>query len=46
MGRTATGVKGISLGQDDEVVGMEVLEEDSDILIVTHNGYGKRTPER
>ena len=45
MGRTATGVKGISLGQDDEVIGMEVLEEDSDILIVTHNGYGKRTPE-
>jgi DNA gyrase subunit A len=44
MGRTATGVKGISLDSDDEVVGMEVLEEDNDILIVTKNGYGKRTP--
>ena len=32
MGRTATGVKGITLGQDDEVVGMEVLKEDSEIL--------------
>ena len=32
MGRTATGVKGITLRQDDEVVGMEVLEENSEIL--------------
>jgi DNA gyrase subunit A len=45
MGRTATGVKGISIDHEkDEVIGMEVLEEDSDILIVTKNGYGKRTP--
>lgn len=45
MGRTATGVKGISINhEDDEVIGMEVLEENSDILIVTKNGYGKRTP--
>ncbi len=29
MGRTATGVKGITLDSDDEVVGMEVLEENS-----------------
>ncbi|MGG0717581.1 DNA gyrase subunit A [Robertmurraya massiliosenegalensis] len=45
MGRTATGVKGISINREnDEVIGMEVLDEDSDILIVTKNGYGKRTP--
>jgi len=44
MGRTATGVKGITLDSDDEVVGMEVIEEDNDVLIVTKNGYGKRTP--
>ncbi|MBT2733159.1 DNA gyrase subunit A [Bacillus sp. ISL-7] len=43
MGRTATGVKGITLDSDDEVVGMEVLEETNDVLIVTKNGYGKRT---
>lgn len=44
MGRTATGVKGITLDSDDEVVGMEVIEEGNDVLIVTKNGYGKRTP--
>ncbi|MDR6120820.1 DNA gyrase subunit A [Bacillus sp. SLBN-46] len=44
MGRTATGVKGITLDSDDEVVGMEVLEESNDVLIVTKKGYGKRTP--
>ena len=43
MGRTAAGVKGISLGANDEVVGMEILEENEEILIVTKNGYGKRT---
>ncbi len=45
MGRTATGVKGITLDKTDEVIGMEVLEEGAEILIVTENGYGKRTPE-
>ena len=44
MGRTAAGVKGITLTDDDVVVGMEILEEDSHVLIVTENGYGKRTP--
>ena len=33
MGRTATGVKGITLDSDDEVVGMEVLEETNDVLL-------------
>lgn len=43
MGRTASGVKGITLGKDDEVIGMEILEEDQDVLVVTEKGYGKRT---
>jgi DNA gyrase subunit A len=44
MGRTATGVRGISLSQDDVVVGMEILWPGATILTVTENGYGKRTP--
>jgi len=44
MGRTATGVRGISLGADDAVVGMEVLSPGATILTVTERGYGKRTP--
>jgi DNA gyrase subunit A len=43
MGRTAYGVRGITLRDDDEVVGMEVLREGGTILTVTVNGYGKRT---
>lgn len=45
MGRTARGVKGITLGKDDIVVGMEVLEKGSKdtVLMVTESGYGKRT---
>ena len=45
MGRTATGVKGITLRRDDEVIGMELLNEGEEILVVTRNGYGKRTNE-
>lgn len=44
MGRTATGVKGINISQSDEVVGMVVAhDEDTDILVVSENGYGKRS---
>ena len=48
MGRTASGVRGITLADDnDEVIGMVSVEEkdvnDSQILVVTENGYGKRT---
>jgi DNA gyrase subunit A len=47
MGRAATGVKGITLADDDEVVGAVVLRksecESSSILTVTENGYGKRS---
>src|SRR5690625_788843 len=45
MGRTAAGVKGIRLREDDEVVGLDVLVEGQSILVVTDNGYGKLTPE-
>ena len=46
MGRTAHGVRGISLEEGDEVIGMETITPDSTtaILTVTEGGYGKRTP--
>ena len=44
MGRTARGVKGISLSMGDEVVGMDILTHNSEVLTVTEGGYGKRTP--
>ncbi|TDM02178.1 DNA gyrase subunit A [Macrococcus carouselicus] len=45
LGRTAAGVKGISLRQGDEVIGLDIVRPDSEeeILIVTEKGYGKRT---
>ena len=43
MGRTAHGVRGIHLRGDDYVIGMSTIREDSDLLAVTENGYGKRT---
>jgi DNA gyrase subunit A len=43
MGRTAFGVRGITLRDDDEVVTMEVVRETGPIFTVTQNGYGKRT---
>jgi len=45
MGRTATGVIGIRLDEDDEVVSLEVIQnKDVQVLTVTEMGYGKRTP--
>ena len=44
MGRTARGVRGISLRNDDEVVGVAVVEEGNDLICVTENGFGKRCP--
>ena len=43
MGRTAYGVRGISLREDDEVVAMAVVREGGTMLTVAQNGYGKRT---
>lgn len=42
MGRTASGVRGIDVG-DGLCVGMEIAEGNHEILVVTENGYGKRT---
>jgi DNA gyrase subunit A len=44
MGRTAAGVRGITLQPGDELVGMEILLPGATILTVTERGYGKRTP--
>ena len=44
MGRTAAGVRGMTLAEGDEVVGMEILSPGATILTVTERGYGKRTP--
>lgn len=44
MGRIAGGVRAIKLEKDDEVVAMELVEPGQELLVVTENGYGKRTP--
>ena len=45
MGRNASGVRGIRLNSDnDEVIGMITINEsESDVLVVSENGYGKRS---
>ena len=45
IGRTAAGVRGISIEDDDEVVSMIAIEPDAkkDVLVLSENGYGKRT---
>lgn len=42
MSRTAAGVKGITLG-DSECIGMEVGNDEDNLLVVTNKGYGKKT---
>lgn len=46
MGRTAAGVRGVSLeGDNDRVIGMVcVAREDANLLVVSEKGYGKRSP--
>ncbi|HUU33061.1 MAG TPA: DNA gyrase subunit A [Vicinamibacterales bacterium] len=44
MGRTAYGVRGITLREGDEVVAMEVVKPGGTLLTLTELGYGKRTP--
>ena len=44
MGRTTRGVRGIRLGSGDYVIGACIAHEDSQLLVVTENGYGKKTP--
>ena len=45
IGRVGAGVRGISIDESDEVVGMICVEPDSkqDVLVLSENGYGKRT---
>jgi DNA gyrase subunit A len=43
MGRDTSGVGGMRLRKDDEVIAVNIAEDDSDLLVVTENGYGKRT---
>ena len=43
MGRTAAGVRGINLRDHDYVVGSDILKPDSEVLVISEKGYGKRT---
>ena len=44
MGRTASGVKAITLNNDDVAVCMDIAVDEEDLLVVSENGFGKRTP--
>jgi DNA gyrase subunit A len=43
MGRVSRGVRGIRLRSGDQVVGMDIVEENSSIFVISEFGYGKRT---
>jgi DNA gyrase subunit A len=43
MGRQAAGVTGIRLNKNDSIASMDVIESNSSLLVVTENGFGKRT---
>jgi len=43
MGRTAAGVRGIRLAEDQRVISLIVVDDEASILCATENGYGKRT---
>ena len=43
MGRPASGVAGMKLRGDDEVIEVDIASDDADLLVVTENGWGKRT---
>lgn len=44
MGRTASGVKAISLRKNDIAVCMDIATDDEELLVISENGFGKRTP--
>ncbi len=44
MGRTAAGVRGMRLGNDQRVISMIMIEDEGSILTATEHGFGKRTP--
>jgi len=43
MGRVSRGVRGIRLRPNDQVIGMDIVEEGSSIFVISKHGYGKRT---
>ncbi|MCG5501280.1 DNA gyrase subunit A [Ectothiorhodospira lacustris] len=43
MGRTASGVRGVKLAEDQQVISLIIVDQGT-ILVATENGYGKRTP--
>ncbi|HEU4966930.1 MAG TPA: DNA gyrase subunit A [Candidatus Saccharimonadales bacterium] len=43
MGRVSRGVRGIRLRSDDQVIGMDVVEDGSSVFVISRYGYGKRT---
>src|SRR5271166_4414102 len=43
MGRDTTGVRGMDVGAGGKVIAMDVARDDMDLLVVTENGYGKRS---
>ena len=43
-GRRTKGVRGITIGAQDEVIGMLVLKNDGHVLVASENGYGKKSP--
>lgn len=43
MGRVSRGVRGIRLRTGDQVIGMDIVEKDSNIFVISEHGYGKRT---
>jgi len=44
LGRTARGVRGVKLREGDYVVGAVIVDDTKQLITVTENGYGKRTP--
>lgn len=43
MGRTAAGVRGVRLRAEDYVIGAALIRPEDEVLVITENGYGKRT---
>ena len=44
--RQSGGVRGMKLGDNDRLVGMDIVQPDADLVIITSQGFGKRTPLR
>src|SRR3954466_15317429 len=43
MGRVSRGVRGIRLRAGDQVIGMDIVQDDSFVFVISEYGYGKRT---